>query len=162
MYHRKRGTGAERDFTMCLDYTMLSNEIIGLLEKTSTIILSTCADDKVTARTMNVVNNGLTMYFQTGKNSDKAKQINKNVNVAMAVDNTQIEAVARFTDNEDEIKLCSTKFKAKFPRLYEKYADFPEEPTLVCEPLKIKLYKFIDGKICFDVLDVKENKAYRI
>jgi len=111
---------------------------------------------------MNVVNDGLIIYFQSGKDGDKGKQIKENANVAMAVDNLQIEAVARFTDNEDEIKVCSTKFKAKFPRLYEKYANFPEEPTLVCEPLKIKLYKFIDGKICFDVLDIKENKAYRI
>jgi len=44
MYQIKRGTCVERDFAMCIEYTVLSNEIIGLLEKTSTIILSTCAD----------------------------------------------------------------------------------------------------------------------
>jgi len=147
---------------MTLDYTLLSDEIIGLLEKPPTIILSTCADNRVTARTMNLISEGVIVYFLTAKDGEKGKQILINPNVAMAVDNIQIEAIARFTDNEDEIKLCSAKFKAKFPQLYEKYADFPEEPTLVCEPLKIKLYKFIDGKICFDVLDVKESKAYRV
>jgi len=147
---------------MDLDYNLLSNEIIETLEKIETIVLATCDWDHVTARTMNLVNNGLTIYLQTGKNSEKGKQIIKNPNVAMAIDNIQIEANAIFTDDIDEIKFCSTKFKEKFPRLYEKYADFPEEPTVICEPIRIKLYKYLNGKLCFDVLDIKENKAYRI
>jgi general stress protein 26 len=147
---------------MMIDYNELANEVIGLLEEIQTIILATCTNERVTARTMNMVNDGLTIYFQTGKNGDKGKQVCKNPNVAIAVDNIQIEAVARFTDNTNEIALCSTKYKAKYPRLYEKYFDFPEEPTLICEPTIIKLYKFIDGKICFDVLDVKDKKAYRL
>jgi uncharacterized pyridoxamine 5'-phosphate oxidase family protein len=147
---------------MVLDYNVLSDEIIKLLEKIETIVLATYDGDHVTARAMNLVNNGLTIYFQTGKNSEKGKQIIKNPNVAMAIDNIQIEAFAIFTDDTDEIRLCSTKFKEKFPHLYEKYVDFPEEPTVICKLIKIKLYKFIDGKICFDVLDNIENKAYRI
>jgi len=54
---------------------------------------------------MNVVNDDLTIYFQTGKNGEKGKQIHENPNVAIAVDNIQIEAAARFTDNTDEITL---------------------------------------------------------
>lgn len=147
---------------MIMDYATLSDEIIKLLEEIPTIILATCADNHITARTMNLVSNGLTIYFQTGENSEKGKQICENPNVAMAADNIQIEAVAQFTSDAGEIGLCSEKFKAKFPRLYEKYADLPEEPTLVCQPMKFKLYKVIDGKPCRDILDVKENRAYRI
>jgi len=147
---------------MDLDYNLLSNEIIETLEKIETIVLATCDCDHVTARTMNLVNNGLTIYLQTGKNSEKGKQIIKNPNVAMAIDNIQIKANAIFTDDIDEIKFCSTKFKEKFPRLYEKYADFPEEPTVICEPIRIKLYKYLNGKLYFDVLDINENKVYRI
>ena len=147
---------------MAIDYTVLSNEIIKILEKIETISLATCVGEKVTARTMNLVNNGLTIYMQTDDNSEKGKQISVNPNVAMAADNIQIEAVAHFTADAQEIGLCSMKFKAKFPRLYEKYADLPEEPTLICKPIKFKLYKVIDGKPCRDILDVKENKAYRL
>ena len=147
---------------MVINFKTLSDEIIGLLEKAQTVILATCANDRVTARTMNMVNDGLTIFFQASENGDKGKQIRDNPNVAIAFDNVQVEALARFTNNTDEVGLCSTKFKAKFPRLYEKYADFPEEPTLVCKPLKFKLYKFIDGKVCFDILDIKQNKAYRL
>ena len=147
---------------MSLDYMELSKEIITLLEKNETIILATCADNQVTARTMNLANDELTVYMQTSEKSTKGTQIKNNPKVALAICNMQIEAVAQFTTDPKEIVLCSKKFRAKFPRLYEKYADLPEEPTLVCKPLKIQLYKFIDGKPCRDVLDVKENKAYRL
>jgi uncharacterized pyridoxamine 5'-phosphate oxidase family protein len=147
---------------MDVNYTELSNEIIKLLEETSTIVLATCDGVQISARTMNLVNDGLVIYFQTGKNGEKGKQINENPNVAMAFDNVQIKAIAQFTDNVEEIELCSSKFKAKFPRLYEKYANFSEEPTLICKPVEFKLYKFIEGKLCFDILDIKSNKAYRL
>lgn len=147
---------------MTLDYTALSDEITKFLEERQTIILATCVGNQVTARTMNIVNDGLTIYFQTGENSEKGNQICENPNVAMAIDNIQIEAVAQFTADAGDTTLCSEKFKAKFPRLYEKYADLPEEPTLICKPIKFKLYKVIDGKPCRDILDVEENKAYRL
>ena len=147
---------------MDLDYNKLAEEIIKNLEKIETIVLATYDCDHVTARTMNLVNNGLTIYFQTSKNSEKGKQILRNNNVAMAIDNIQIEAFAMFTEDINEIELCSIRFKEKFPRLYEKYVDFPEEPTVICKPYKFKLYKFIEGKLRFDILDINENKAYRI
>ena len=147
---------------MVIDYTALSNKIIQLLEKIPTIVLATYAGNQVTARTMNLVNDGLMIYMQTGESSEKGMQIRENPNVAMAIDNIQIEAVAQFTADAREIGICSEKFKAKFPQLYEKYADLPEEPTVICEPVKFKLYKVIDGKPCRDILDVKENRAYRL
>jgi len=147
---------------MEIDYSTLSNEIINLLNDAQTMILATCFGSKVTARTMNLVNDGLTIYMQTDINSEKGKQIRGNPNVALAVNNIQIEAVAHFTEDTVRVGLCSKLFRAKFPRLYEKYADLPEEPTLVCEPLRIQLYKVISGKPCGDVLDIKERRAYRI
>lgn len=52
---------------MVLDYNELSNEVIGLLKKPKTVILATSANDRVTAQIMNMVNDGLTIYFQTAK-----------------------------------------------------------------------------------------------
>jgi len=147
---------------MVRDYNDLSNEIISYLKEIKTIVLATCTGKQVTARTMNLVNDGLTIYFQTGENSEKGIQIRENPFVAMAIDNIQIEAFAKFTTDESEVELCSHIFKSKFPQLYEKYADLPEEPTLICKPIKFKLYKVIDRKPCRDILDVNENKAYRI
>ncbi|MDR2599537.1 MAG: pyridoxamine 5'-phosphate oxidase family protein [Oscillospiraceae bacterium] len=147
---------------MVIDYKTLYDEIVILLEGIQTVVLATCADGRVTARTMNFVNDELTIYFQTSENGSKAEQIRENSNVAIAVDNIQIEAMAHFTTDVRKIEFCSTMYKSKYPQLYEKYIECPEEPTLICKPVRFQLYKFIDRNICFDVLDVKEKKAYRI
>ncbi|MDR2570357.1 MAG: pyridoxamine 5'-phosphate oxidase family protein, partial [Oscillospiraceae bacterium] len=82
---------------MVIDYKTLYDEIVKLFEGIQTVVLATCADGHVTARTMNFVNDELTIYFQTSENGRKAEQIRENSNVAVAVDNIQIEAIAQFT-----------------------------------------------------------------
>ena len=146
---------------MTLDYAALTAEITGKLEDNQNITLATCADGKVTARSMAIVNDGLTIMFQTVGYSEKMRQIKANPNVAFSSGNMQIEAVARVASDPGEITAFVELFKVKFPRYYETYTGLPDETTVICEPIKFKLYKFLDGKPCADVLDIKENMAYR-
>ncbi|MBF0106660.1 MAG: pyridoxamine 5'-phosphate oxidase family protein [Deltaproteobacteria bacterium] len=48
-------------------------EIIALFEKSKHMVLATCADGRVTARTMSYVNKGLELVFGTDKNFLKAQ-----------------------------------------------------------------------------------------
>ena len=56
-----------------LNYNDLSNEIIEKLESTNVIVFATCADNKVTARTMCPINDGLAVFFGTSRKSKKAE-----------------------------------------------------------------------------------------
>ncbi|MDR0286607.1 MAG: pyridoxamine 5'-phosphate oxidase family protein [Clostridiales bacterium] len=146
---------------MNLDYAALTEEIEKILENTQTITLATCSDYKVTARSMAIINDGVNILFQTSGLSEKIKQLTENHNVAFSVGNIQIEAVAHITKNPKEIRSFIEKYKVKYPQYFSTYSGMPDEVTVVCEPVKFALYKFIDGKPCTDILDVSKTLAYR-
>ena len=123
--------------------------------------MSTCSHNKVTARSMAIINDGLKILFQTSGLSEKIRQLNENHNVALSAGNIQVEAVAQITKNPDELEMFISKFKAKYPGYYTKYSGLPNEVTVVCVPVRFALYRFVDGKPCTDVLDVSKNRAYR-
>lgn len=147
---------------MLTDYKTLSEEIIKILENASSIVLATYANGKVTARTMSHVNDGLTILFQTGNNSEKARQIKENSNVAFALNNLQIEAAAEIHGHPTENTLFIEKYKAKFPNYFSHYSNNPNEILIMAKPIKIAIYKYIDGIPCKEILDINENKAYRV
>jgi len=146
---------------MDLDFIVLQEEIIGIIERLESITLATSSDDKVTARTMSVVNDGLVVMLQTGSNSEKAQQIKENPNVAFAAQNMQIEAIAQISGHPNESQFFIDKYKSKYPQYHAQYTNSPDEILVTATPTKISLYKYVDGKPCIDVLDVKENKAYQ-
>ena len=78
-----------------LDYDELANEIMEKLESAETVVFATSAGDRVTARTMCHVNDGLTILFGTCMTSEKTEQFLKNPNVAFVTGNLQMEAVAQ-------------------------------------------------------------------
>lgn len=146
---------------MVIEYNVLSNEIINLLEDTESIVLATSINNKVTARTMSHVNVGLTILFQTGNNSEKARQIRENPNVAFAIQNMQMEAVAEIHGHPLDNPLFIEKYKTKFPNYFDKYTNQTDEILVIARPTKITLYKYIDGKPYRDIMLVNEKIAYR-
>ena len=146
---------------MDLDFTHLTEEVVKKLEEIQTMTLATYSMNKVTARSMAIVNDGLTIMFQTNGLSEKIRQLSENPNVAFAASNVQIEALAKITNDPEEIQNFIEKFKTKYPQYHAKYSGMPNETTVICTPIRFALYRFIDGKPCADVLDVNCNKAYR-
>ena len=134
---------------MELNYQELSNEIIERLEGIRQIALATCAGDRVFARTVSPVNDGLTIYFSTGGNSEKARQLGSNPNVALAIENIQIEATAE-----------SIGHPSKHPHYTTQYPPGSDDIVVIIKPTKITLYKFL-GKACEEVLDIENGQAYR-
>ena len=147
---------------MVLEFNQLKEEIVNVLEREKSIILATSANNKVTARTISHVNSGLIIYFQTNSNSEKAQQIEQNPNVAFAVGNIQIEAIALKCGHpmESKNKGFVVKYKDKFPAYFEKYTNLPDETLFEASPLKIKIYKYVDSNPTIIVLNMQENKAY--
>jgi len=146
---------------MNLDYSILKDEIIKLLENTQTMTLATCSENRVTARSMAIINDGLNILFQTSGLSEKIKQLSANPNVAFSAGNIQVEAIARLTNDTGEIQAFIEKYKIKYPQYFSTYSGMPDEVTVVCKPTRFALYKFVDGKPCTDILDPNEALAYR-
>ena len=145
-----------------ISYQLLKEEIISILNCEKSIVLATSYENKVTARTMSHVNSDLTIYFQTSRNSEKAAQIAKNPQIAFATANLQIEAVAEFCGQPDNVSIFADMYKEKFPQYYENYSSAPDEIVIKATPDKIILYKYIDGKAYRDILNVSEQTAFRI
>ena len=148
-----------------LDYTQLAYEIATCLKEAENIVFSTCADDRVTARTMCHVNDGLVVMFGTGGDSLKVEQIKCNSNVALVCGGLQMEAVAELCGPPSKHAVYSTLNDEKFPWMKDAYPLDPEVDDtgmlVVCRPKKILLYKYLDGQPHWDVLDAETQTAYR-
>ena len=124
------------------------DDVIKALEKEKTIILATCADNRVTTRAMSHVNEGLTVYFQTGKDYLKCRQIRDNPNVAITVGGFDMEGKATLlshpldTENEFFIKL----FEAKHTQYANVWSKRPEEIVVKVEINAVRQWRYIDGK----------------
>lgn len=144
-----------------LDYNVLTDEITKRLQSEEGLILATCANNKVTARMMCHINDGLTILFATSLKSQKVEQIQQNPNVALAIGNLKIEAVAELFGNPNGHPLFVAEYPKKFPQLGDLYESTPDDVLIIARPTKIALFKYIDGP-CEDVLEVEEKKAYRL
>lgn len=144
-----------------LIYTQLSNEIGTKLKSEENIILATCANNKVTARAMAHINDGLTILFATSRNSEKIKQMEQNPNIALAVGNLKIEAIAEFFGHPKGHAFFISEYPKKFPHLGAIYPEKPDDLLVIAKPQKISLFKYL-GKPCEDVLEVDNKRAYRI
>ena len=98
---------------MDIDYAMLEQEIIRLLDDHKILILATSANDRVTARSMSCVNIGLNIYFQTDKRFIKFDQIKQNPQVALCAGNVQIEGMAKIGNHslDSSNKDCRMEFR---------------------------------------------------
>lgn len=144
-----------------LDFDVLFKEFIITLEKEQSMVLATSSNDKVTARMMSHVNDGIDIYFQTGNESEKLKQIETNPRIAFAIGNVQIEAFAEILGHPIQNPNFIELYKTKFPRYYELYTNSDDEVLIKAIPIKVAFYKYIDGKPCKDTLDLKSKKVYR-
>ena len=144
-----------------IDFLSLLKEFTAFLEKEQSICLATSAEDKVTARTMSHVNDGVNVYFQTGGESEKVGQIACNPRVAFVAGNMQVEAVAEIMGHPTENPQFISLYKAKFPRYYELYTSGEDEVLIKAVSTRMTFYKYIDGRPCREILDIKLKKAFR-
>jgi len=144
-----------------LDYEKLAAEIEKKLRKKKEIVLSTCAGDHVTARTMCHINDGLQVLFSTDRRSLKAMQMQENPRIALTVDDLTIEATAELFGRPKGHALFIREYPKKFPHLGKAYPETPDDLLIIAHPKKIQLFRYI-GKPAWDVLEPETSKAYRI
>jgi uncharacterized pyridoxamine 5'-phosphate oxidase family protein len=147
-----------------INISELKEKIIKFLEGKRAIVLATTSNNRVTARTVSFVNNGLHVFFWSYRNHTKCKQIKENPNVALCRDNLQVEGTASLHGsilNNYNIDYL-TIFKKKFPKDYKRYVNEPDMTLVKVKPILFILLVNIDGTLYRDHLDVTNKHAYRI
>ncbi len=145
-----------------IDFIKLKQEIIEFLHKKKSLVLATASKNRVTARSVSCVYDGLKIFFFTYKTSTKFIQISENPKVAFSVQNISIEGLAKITSNilNDQNKLFLEKYKKIHPNLLKKYSKGEEDQVIEVTPTLITLFKHEDGVPKLFYLDVKKQTAY--
>jgi len=143
-----------------IDFDVLRGEIVNILAKEQLLVLATAADGRVTARTICHASDGLDIYFGTSNKSEKYAQMKANPNVALAIGNIQIEAVAEDCGNPEANPAFVKLFNAKFPHLAGLYPPKEDDVVVKCTPTKLSLYKYV-GHPAWEILYPDLQQAYR-
>lgn len=124
------------------------------------MVLSTSQNNKVSSRMMSVVLIDGVFYFQTDKTFRKYEQIKDNPNIALCIDNIQVEGVCLEIGHPSNNKEFCTVFEACFKGSYEAYSSLENERLFVVKPTYIEKWEYKDGKPFIEILDI-ENKVYK-
>ncbi len=152
-----------------LPYNETLQNALQELHKNSFGVLATAEGNRVTARQMMLVFDGLKISCFTTNCTRKYKQISVNKNVALAFANMQIDGTASITG-----KTCDPKntvflnaVKSLFPKVYEHYQDWLENPNTTCEVIEITpkrialFYGPPDPNRHLDVINIEERTSFR-
>lgn len=148
---------------MEINFNLLESEIFSLLGNKKVMVLATSSKNIVTARNMSCVIINKKIYFQTDKTFLKFKQILENPNVALCVDNIQIEGTAKIKSHpfSEENKEFIDTFKENYGSSYKMYSHMNSETVVEITPSLIALWKYENGQPFRDYLDIRKNKALR-
>lgn len=146
-----------------LDYSKVEKEVIDFITRNNKMVLATCSENRVTARTVSIINQGLKIYFQTDIEFLKYRQIKENSNVALCQGNVQIEGQAKITCHPFENPYFIENYQNRHKTAFEKYSHLKDNVIIEIEPNLITFWKYTeaDRKPYRDFLNVKEQKAYR-
>ena len=121
------------------------------------MVLSTCADNRVTSRSMSVTVIGGRFYCQTNKDYLKCRQIAQNPNVALCFGRFTIEGVCR-----DIGKPCDNEFFVKalgkaYPDAVSRWSSLPQECVLEITPTLIQSWIYENDIPYIETWDFSES-----
>jgi uncharacterized pyridoxamine 5'-phosphate oxidase family protein len=157
------GKKVEVDKYIEMDFEAAKNEVMTQLEKKKAIVLATSYKDRVTARNMSCVLIDEKIYFQTDRQFVKYNQMIHNPNVALCIDNIQIEGTAEIKGHP--LDSGNMKFANEFKQVHEgsfhAYSHIHNEVVVEVTPKLVTLWKYIEGKPLRDFIDFNNKTAYR-
>lgn len=147
-----------------LAYRELEAEILSMLDSHPVCVLATSSGDRVTARTVSVVHDGLTVFCQSDETFEKCRQIRANANVALCFANVQIEGVAALQGHPmaPENRHFAALYRERHPGSFARYSHLPGEVVIAIEPRLITVWKYVEDRPCRDYLRIAEKAAERV
>ena len=148
-----------------LSYNEITDEVVKILDQNKDMILATCLNDRVTARTVSFTNDGLIIYFMSWDHNKKIKQIEKNPKVALCLNNLQVEGRAEILGyvNEEKNAQIINIFKKKFPDIWiSTFTGIKEMLTIKVTPTTIVKFENIGRRFHFQRISVGERRAFQM
>ena len=154
-----------------LSYDELKEEFSQQLQKAQHGVLATSDGDYVTAREMMLLSDGEKIWCFTGNNTRKYKQMEMNKNVALSINNLQIEGTVALKGHplDEENSGFIRMFKGRHPEVYKFWGPIFEDPNsinakvLEITPKKITAYKnLVLNDIHLAILNVVTKIATKV
>jgi len=148
---------------MELNFNYELDKIYSQLGDSKELPLATSSNNHSTVRIVSCIIFRNKIYFQTGTDLIKYKQILENNNVALCYLNIQIEGIANIigkTNDEQYIEIMEI-YKKYFLKSYETYSHYEKEVLIEIIPKKIIKWDYKNGKpyrIFFDIENKNVNK----
>lgn len=123
------------------------------------MVLSTSENDRVSSRMMSVVLIEGIFYFQTDTELRKYHQLSINPNVALCIDNIQIEGICSEVGRPLEHDGFCNTFQKCFKGSFDAYSALKHERLFAVKPVWIERWKYIDSVPHVEIFDI-ENERY--
>jgi general stress protein 26 len=139
------------------EFSEARKSLLSQFDKNGNVVLSTSLKDIVTSRTVTVIPFNNALYFTSIKRpgATKMEQIEKNPNVAICVNATQITGVASILGlaSAEENAEVMAVYKEKLPDSYERFAVVPSCAVIKVELSTSKSWRVVDKKIETTTID---------
>ena len=123
------------------------------------MVLSTSGNNRVSSRMMSIIQIDGHFYFQTDITMRKYRQIKSNRNVALCIDNIQIEGVCEEEGHPlDNGQFCNL-YKKCFQGSFDAYSSLKNERLFVIKPVFLERWIYSNGIPYIETFDV-ENMEY--
>lgn len=134
------------------------NEIFQQIGDHAKIVLATSHCNKVSARKMSflIINN--LFYFQTDINLRKYQDIKANKNVALCIDNIQIEGICKEIGHPMDYQSFYKPFEKYFFSSFQAYSHLDNERLFAIEPTFIQRWNYIEGKPIIEKLFINQKE----
>lgn len=119
------------------------------------MVLSTSEDNIVSSRMMSVVLIDGIFYFQTDMTFKKYRQLSNNRNVALCIDNIQIEGICEEIGHPLNNAPFCDRFQECFKGSYDAYTSLKNERLFAVKPTYIERWIYKEGVPYIEVFDIK-------
>lgn len=126
------------------------------------MVLSTVCENHVTSRMMSVIIMDGCFYFQTDKIFRKYEQIKKNPQVALCMDNIQIEGSCMELGHPLENKEFCEFYRQAFQNSYDKYTAMENERLFKIVPNFIQKWIYEDGEPYIENFDFERQQYLKV
>ena len=146
-----------------LRFDKVKQEKIKFLAQNKYIVLATSLENRVTARTVRYVSEGLNIIIFTLAHSKKVVQIKANQKVALCLNNVSIEGTAELIGRrKKEGKRLEGIIKKQFPGYLEWWLNRCPELAIFVKVVPNRIVSWIasDEKPLVEYLDLQKKKAF--
>lgn len=109
------------------------------------MVVSTSLHNQVASRMLSVVLIDGKFYFQTDRTFRKYQQMKENPNIALCIDNIQIEGQCEEVGHPTEHAAFCTAYQECFKSSFERYTSLANERLFVVTPVFIERWRYIGG-----------------